>query len=513
MNDFIATYRMIHENRKEEFFNKGYKKRYFFPHKIYYIPRCGVDGFESANIMWNIRDPNRLWEIVLYAVGCSIDEFPRDLFFDENVIWHQRHLGKTGQIASANLILDHKKVYTLEHISDLVQRIYLRKEYRTRVESWFKHWHHMLLNSILNFAVERRLQYIYSPTADLVVYNYVNRKVNRKLFDRIYDRDVTMHFKVDQKDGWWVINVDNNRHKLVVPEQKKEILKNNRKTICLFHDIERGLGHVGTDPELAKVASNNAADSLDKMLTVEKEMNVKATYNVVGIFFDEVRAKIEQNGHCIAFHSYNHQISHQLVTDYIGEADRLVPISRVYGKVLNEVNIVRRRLSLPPIINQPIPKVYRNVANSLRRKLRLSPLINQLAECRNVDYRIKGYRPSQTRISQELSDTDLCYYNFEWLAINEHTSRAKPTLQNRIVKIPTYCDDYQLYKHNMPYNIWERKIVEEIKQSDFVAFGLHDCYAHYWLSSFPDLLKKISALGQFKTFDEVTNQVLLANAA
>jgi hypothetical protein len=54
-------------------------------------------------------------------------------------------------------------------LSDLVQRIARRRELKTRIEKRFNGWHHMLLNSILNFAAERNLERIYSPTADLVV--------------------------------------------------------------------------------------------------------------------------------------------------------------------------------------------------------------------------------------------------------------------------------------------------------------------------------------------------------
>ena len=229
MNDFTQTLRIIDLDRKEEFYNKGYKKRYFFPHEIYYIPKCGVDGFYFANRMWNISNANSLWEIILYAWGESIDEFPKELFFDNDVIWHQRHLGKPGQIATANLIINGDKLYTLEHISDLVQRIYIRKEYRTRVNSCFKHWHHMLLNSILNFAVEKNFKYIYSPTADLLIEKFYP-KVDRRLFDRIYNRDVNLHFEVDQKDGMWIIDVNKNRHKLVIPKKQEKIVGYARKT-------------------------------------------------------------------------------------------------------------------------------------------------------------------------------------------------------------------------------------------------------------------------------------------
>jgi hypothetical protein len=135
-----------------------------------------------------------------------------------------------------------------------------------------------------------------------------------------------------------------------------------------------------------------------------------------------------------------------------------------------------------------------------------------LSECRSVDYRIKGYRPYQPKVTSEVSDNDLCYYNFEWIAIDEKTPGARPILENRVVKIPVFCDDQEIYKRNMPYETWERKVIKGVKENDFVALGLHDCYARYWLPHYSDFLEKMRSLGQLKTFNEVADQVFWANA-
>ena len=517
MNDYMQTSRMLDANRKDEFFNKGYKKRYFFPHEIYYLPKCTSEGFFFANRICNISNPNSLWEIILYAWGDIIDEFPEELFFDNDIIWHQQHFGKPGQIAAANLIIDGDKLYTLDRMSDIVQRIYIRKEYRTRINSCFKYWHHMLLNGILNFAVENNLENIYSPSADFLMEEFYNGiikpKVDRRLFDRIYDRDVKMHFDVDKENGMWVIDVRKHRYKLIIPEKRETILKDDKKIICVFHDIERGLGSLGVEPELVKSTDNDAVKTLKNVLRIEKALNVKTTYNVVGSFLNEVRESIEKDGHCIAFHSYNHQISRQPVTNYMcDESDILALISRLGYKVTYRVNLVRRLLSLPPACYQPISSISRKVVNKLRILLSQPPVINQLAACRNVDWRIKGYRHYQPKLTSEVSDKDLCYYNFEWIAIDEKTPGVKPTLQNRVVKIPVFSFDYEMFKHNVSHETWEKRVIERIKQSNFTAIGLHDCYANYWLSNYSQLLGKISSLGQLKTFDEVADQVFLSHS-
>lgn len=51
-----------------------------------------------------------------------------------------------------------------------------------------------------------------------------------------------------------------------------------------------------------------------------------------------------------------------------------------------------------------------------------------------------------------------------------------------------------------------------IEQNEFVAFGLHDCYAHYWLPHYGPFLAKIRALGELRTLAVVANEVFLANA-
>ncbi|MCI0455045.1 MAG: hypothetical protein L0Y68_08635 [Candidatus Dadabacteria bacterium] len=444
----VSYFREISKEREEEFFQKGYKKRYFFTHRIYYIPKCGPDGFKLSNRMCGEDDPNKHWMVVLYASAPLIDQFPAELFFDDDIIWHQQQFGKIGQLATANLVVDGVNLYTMVHISDLVQRISRRKEYKTRIENWFKGWPHMLLNSIMNFAVENSIKQIYSPTAGLALeHTDPSRNVQRELFERIYDRVVNKHFLVTKEGKWWVIDVAKNKDRIIITQKKQEVIE-SEKTICLCHDIERGLGHIDVDPNFADLANKTSPGKLDEMLVIEKEMDVKATYNVVGCFFNEVRRGIEKDGHCIAFHSYDHII---------------------HG--------------------------------------------NQLAKCRQIDYRIKGYRAPQSKITPDLSDENLCHHNFEWLASSANSLGIKsPVIKNRIVKIPILLDDFDLYKSKMKYEDWEKKAIQIIEQNDFVAFGLHDCYAQYWLPHYREFLKKFRGLGKLKTLNEVANEVFLSNS-
>ena len=113
-----ASFREITADRADEFVARGYKRRHFFPHRVYHLPKCGPDGFKIAGWMCGIDDPSAMWEIVLYADGPALAEFPSDLFFDDDLIWHQQQFGRSGQIATASLVLDGETVHSITHVSD-----------------------------------------------------------------------------------------------------------------------------------------------------------------------------------------------------------------------------------------------------------------------------------------------------------------------------------------------------------------------------------------------------------
>jgi hypothetical protein len=444
----VSPFRHISEEKIEEFLRKGYKKRHFFPHKIYYLPKCGPDGFKLAQWMCEHSDLNQLWEIVIYADNPVIDEFPKELFFDDDLIWHQQQFGKTGHIATANIVLDGSHLYSMVHISDLVQRISRSRHHKTRIENRFKGWPNMLLNSIMNFAIENNCATVYSPTSDWAMANTDPlRTVQRELFERVYDRAVCQHFLAIREGTWWACGVAGNRDRVIIPKSDHATLP-TEKTICLCHDVERGFGHVEIDSSFAASADQTSPNNLQEMLRIEKELDLKATYNVLGCLFAEVREMIERHGHCVAFHSYDHKIS-----------------------------------------------------------------ADQLPACRRMDYRIKGYRPPQSKITPELTDENLCFHNFEWLASSAFSlGISSPIMENRIVKIPIHFDDFDLYKRKIGYEDWSQRAMDIIKENDFVAFCLHDCYADFWLPHYKEFLQNIRRLGKLKTLNEVSNEVILANS-
>jgi hypothetical protein len=464
-----SVYREITQQRAQEFFDRGYPSRYFFPHRVYHLPKCGPDGFLLADRMCGCRDPNQLWEIVLYATGPVVDELPPGLFFDDEIIWHQQQFGRTGQVATASLVVDGARLYSITHVSDLVQRISRRRQHKTKVEKKFGGWNHMLLNGVLGFALERQLGQVFLASADLVMrHTDPARTIERELYERVYDRNVRQQFRVSRNGPWWVADVRENLDRIVVPVQRQEAAPSDR-TVCLCHDVERGWGHLDVDPWFAFAAHRASPERLARMLAVEESAEVRATYHVLGAMFAEVRSRIEERGHCLAFHSYDHR---------------------------------------PERPGRKMRAVYRLLNVRLRWDL------DQLQLCRQIDYRIKGYRPPRSEITPSLSDANLCYHNFEWLASSAGSLRTgAPKMENRLVKIPILFDDFALYKRRVPYEEWERRAIECIAQHEFVAFSLHDCYAHFWLPHYRTFLEKVKEFGTLRTLNEVANQVILENAA
>jgi hypothetical protein len=453
-------YRLISQERVGEILTKGFLRRDFFAHKIFHLPKAGPDGLLMANRLCQVRKPNQLWELSLYATSPALDEFPNSLFFDDDLMWHRQQYGMAGLVATANLAVQGNFVFGTNLISDLVQRISRRREFKTRIESRFHAWPVWLLHAILNFARERGLTEVRIPTADCVVAHAdPSRTVKRELFDRVYDRSVHRWFRSTQRGDWWVLNVAENLDRLVVPKACGAPLK-QEKTICVCHDLERGWGHRGVDRSLAEEADRNAAANLGAMMQIEQRTEVRATYNVVGRFYDEVRDALAAEGHCTAFHSYDHRI------------DRWWPVSRWCRALISDGS-------------------------------------DQLTKLRRIDYRIKGYRPPQSRLTLELRDANLCRHNFEWLASSTHSLKTnQPLMENRLVKIPVHFDDCALYRREFTYGEWEQNALESIRAHEVAVFSLHDCYAPFWLPHYQSFLEKIRSLGELATLDEVATQMI-----
>jgi hypothetical protein len=212
------------------------------------------------------------------------------------------------------------------------------------------------------------------------------------------------------------------------------------------------------------------------MLELESAADIRGTYHIVGQIFDEVREAITRGGHALAFHSFDHAIEKS-----------------------NPIRVARRA-------------AWRMATAMQRKPASLDSL--QLQRCRQVDYRIKGYRPPQSRITCDASDARLAYYNFEWMASSAWSlGFALPRLENAIVKIPIAFDDFDLFQKRITIDQWIKRALDTVRENEFTAFSVHDCYASCWLNRYEELLNALSGLGEFKTLDEVCAQTLLGNCS
>jgi hypothetical protein len=443
------AFRHIGAERIDEWMAKGHRQRHFFPHRLFQLPKCGPDGFQLARAMCGAEDLDRHWQLVLFADGALVERFPRDLFFDDDLLWHQQHFGRPGQVASASLVVEPEVIHTMVHQSDLVQRIGRMREHKSQVENRFRGWPWMLANGILALALERGIATVRMPTSELAMrHTDPTREVEPYMFERIYDRPVAELPGAVRSGEWWEIDVGTAAEATVDPVAGSEPVTEER-TVCVLHDLERGLGHVEDDPELAREADAAGGERLAAMLGVEAEAGASVTYNVVGEILAEVREQIESGGHAVAFHSFDH-----------------------------------------------------------------SQAGDQLRRCREVDYRLKGYRLPRSELTAETTDEQLAFHNFEWLASSAYAfGFDSPQLQNRLVRLPVALDDFELYTGELAYGEWETRLLDHVEQRDFTAFGLHDCYADRWLPHYAELLEKLSARARLRTLDEVSADVLMAAAA
>jgi peptidoglycan/xylan/chitin deacetylase (PgdA/CDA1 family) len=289
--------------------------------------------------------------------------------------------------------------------------------------------------------------------------------VQPELFERVYDRSVNRLLRAERAGDWWAVDVAANADRLVEPALVEEPLE-RRPTVCICHDIEAGLGHVGIDADREHFANRSWRTSLAAMLEREAAAGVRATYNVVGSLLQEIRAEIETDGHCIAFHSYDHQ---------------------------------------------PPPRL--RAAERLRSLLpgRPSPTLDQLAACRRVDYRLKGYRVPRSRLTPELSERNLLLHNFEWVASSVYSLGIRePELRNGVVWIPVHGDDFELYRSNEPFASWKSRTFDKLDGNPVAVVSLHDCYAELWLDDYDRLLTELAGLGELRTLDEVAAEAVLA---
>ncbi len=293
-HDRGMRFREFSTDRLVDFRRAGYRSRHFFPHRAFYLPKSVFDGYKFAYRSGLHPKPDQMWEAVLFALPSAIEGLPTELFFDDEIIWHRQQFGLEGQVAAAGMTICGSDLYTSMHHSDVVQRISRRRQLKTRVEKVFDGWDRLLLNSILRFAVERGLETVRVPTAAHArAMADPGRDVKAELFERIYDRHVGAMFDVRPTRNWWVIDVAANRDRIVAGAPKTESITSS-PTICVCHDIERGLGHTTVEPAFAEIADVEAPGNLVAMLVRGRRFASQASRPAVRRRSAQPRSRVSQ---------------------------------------------------------------------------------------------------------------------------------------------------------------------------------------------------------------------------
>lgn len=437
------------EDRRPAFRERGFtKKRPFFPHTLHYLPKAAPDALRLAEWMCGSAGAGDLWEVILTAGPSARRDLPPELFSDDDLLWHGQAMGLTGHVAYAALVADGATLYGLSYVSDLVQRAHLFPEHETRIHGRFRRWYYLLLNGILAFARRRGFRRFCSPTADHVL---AHTDPERDVSRELFDRvyDHSVRAMLEPAGGdGWWVVDLDRTGPWPVAPEPRSRELRSGTTVCLLHDIEGGAGHRDADPELARAADAALPDRLREMLRLEREAGVAATYSVVGRLMDRLRPELESEGHALAFHSYDHRLDRR-----------------------------------------------------------------QLERCREVDYRIPGYRPPRSVITDELLDGGLVRHNFEWIASSGPSLGCeRPVLEDSLVRIPVALDDHPLHAHGVAYGEWEERVLETVRRRDFVALGLHDCYADHWLPRYARLLEELKGRAELRTMDQVAARTALGSA-
>jgi hypothetical protein len=287
---------------------KGLPRRSHFAHEVAWLTKPYPDTFlqlEHRGIDEGGAMNGTAHQLNLYAR--DVEDFPDELFSDPTVNWHRQQFGRKGLAAAAGLYEHDGRLFVLLMQSDLCQQIFRRPELRqrckTRLDNRFRDWPTLLFNAVLDFALARGLDVVFTPTGAQIL-GGIQRSVDPALFKRIYDEPPRRYSsrlaRVDGAEYWAVPLTDAADHvvRLEAVTAGVDPIPSSRPTLCLFHDIE-------ADVDTA-VSREQCRANLVRMLTLEAARGIRATYNILGTLFAETRDLVAAHGHALGFHTYDH---------------------------------------------------------------------------------------------------------------------------------------------------------------------------------------------------------------
>jgi hypothetical protein len=210
-------------------------------------------------------------------------------------------------VAAGGLVVDARGAFVTLLQSDLCQQVFrhprLKARCKTRLDARFGGWPGILLNAVLDFALARGLDAVFSPTAEQIL-SAVRKAVDPTLFRKIYDgaagRYAATRVRVDRAEYWRIGVAENAGRVVPLAPAPASPPPGACPAICIVHDIEE-------DVDTA-VAPAECREHLAAMLDVEARQGVRGTYAVLGSLLAARRAAIEAGGHALAFHTFDHRI-------------------------------------------------------------------------------------------------------------------------------------------------------------------------------------------------------------
>jgi glycosyltransferase involved in cell wall biosynthesis len=432
------------------FAKHGLARREVFGHVAIALPKAYPDSqllLEKRGMPRHVVAAGRFAQINLYTTDSY--GLPDELFWHPEINWHHQQLRLKGLIAAAGVWLRENTATITTLQSDLCQQLYRHSRLRNTCKTQVE-THFKYWYAILFNAV---LDYC-AVTGLSVLYSPTGEQIigntikdiTPDLFLRIYNYPEKHYQCHRMKRG------DAEYWEIPVDANLSRLVRLRPSgPTARTGSTSRPQICIFHDIEEnvdTDISAAACVDNLGQMLAIEKDFGVEATYDVLGTLLERKRSEIWASNprHSIAFHSFNHRIEN----------------------------------------------------------------LTQLQRCREVDLRVRGYRPPRSKITAELKDYNLTFLNFEWLASSAFSLGFDSCkLENGLVKIPIDRDDYPLFTGAVGYEQWERNLLERASEKQFFAFGLHDCYAELWLAMYPQLLQKLREIGDFVSADAVCDRIFL----
>jgi hypothetical protein len=439
---------IVHHGIRGSFLGRGFRASEYFDHHVLELHKRYPDSLLAMQKRGFTRE--ELEEGTFLQINVYADDvagYPDELFFDAQLNWHNQQFGKKGLVGAAGLFLG----AAADGFVTLVQSDLVQQIYRAKAFREYK----------------SRLENRFHAWARITLGAVVN-SATRHGIETLYvpaSKTITSLLTRTVDPGLFERVYDAPARAVAADPCTQRGLGYWKIDLRL-----RGVGGIGEyDTERLPVSGNGRTQvcilhdieedvdtpvpvsecrrNLERMLDMENRKQVRGTYNVLGRLFTDVAPRIVNSGHVVGFHSWNHDVSD----------------------------------------------------------------VKQLPKVREVDLQVKGYRPPQSRITEELTTYNLSYWNFEWLASSRYSLKREDSFVERgIAHICIDIDDYGLHAGEMDYQRWRDHILQRIRESDLYVFSVHDCYAGAWIDHYDSLLDAISDVAEFRTCEDIAGRLFMA---